>query len=270
MEAKITAKRDAGNFPAKGRVREEIAKTPGTSGRTYEKAKQILELRQHAISLNCLPIYLWNLLYFSNGKMEKSRMPPSNLFAPSPIEPVAPARDPITGTFKKAAITYPQAFDLYCKLPDMSLRAFARELNERGIKISYALVGRWSAKYKWQHRRAALKGEGPVGLLTIQERITHLADMSDQCKRETANGLLVQIMESVSNNLGQIEIRSPEDAHAMIDLAQKIVELRDTIEMDPQEGGRSAAHNRGNNTDVPDIGSFRKHVIKGGNIPGRS
>ena len=195
-------------------------------------------------------------------------MPPSNMFAPSPIEPTPSARDPLTGTFKKVSITHAQAFEIYCELPHMSLRAFAQELNERGIKISYALVGRWSARYKWQHRRAALKDEGPAGLLTIQDRITRLADMSDQCKQETVNGLLVQIMESVSNKLDQIEIRTPEDAHAMIDLAQKLVELRGTIEMGPnaddrQETGRSAEP-------IPDLGKFRANIVEGGNIPGRS
>jgi len=200
--------------------------------------------------------------------MEKSRMPPSNLFAPSPVEPTPSARDPLTGTFKKVAICHAQAFEIYCELPNMSLRAFTRELNERGIKISDALVGRWSAKYKWQHRRAALKDESPAGLLTIQDRITRLADMSDQCKQETVNGLLVQVMESVSNNLGQIEIRTPEDAHAMIDLAQKLVELRGTIEVDPhavdrQVGGRSEEP-------IPDLGQFRANIVKGGTIPGRS
>jgi hypothetical protein len=195
-------------------------------------------------------------------------MPAPNLFAPSPIETTPSARDPLTGTFKKVAISYTQAFDIYCELPHMSLRAFAKELNERGIKISYALVGRWSARHKWQHRRAALKEEGSAGMLTIQDRITHLADMSDQCKQETVNGLLVQIMETVSTNLGQIEIRTPEDAHAMIDLAQKMVELRGTIEMDPhaddrQVGGRSAEP-------FPDIGKFRANIVEGGNIPGRS
>ena len=43
LEAKIIEKRDAGKFPAKGRVREEVAKTLGTSDRTYEKAKQVVE-----------------------------------------------------------------------------------------------------------------------------------------------------------------------------------------------------------------------------------
>ena len=113
---------------------------------------------------------------------------------------------------------------------------------------------------------AALKEEGPAGLLTIQDRITRLADMSDQCKQETVNGLLVQIMETVSDNLGHIEIRTPEDAHAMIDLAQKMVELRGTIEMDPhaddrQAGGRSAEP-------IPDLGKFRANIIEGGNVPG--
>ena len=165
-------------------------------------------------------------------------MPPSNQMPPSPIATSSPARDPLTGTFEKVAITHKQAFDIYCELPKLSLRAFAKELNERGIKISYALVGRWSAKYKWQHRRASLKNEGPANVLTIQDRITHLAEMSDRCKQEAVNGLLVQIMETVSHNLGHVEIRTPEDAHSMIDLAQKMVELRDTIEMGSDVDGR--------------------------------
>ncbi|MEP4016705.1 MAG: hypothetical protein ABJM26_13095 [Anderseniella sp.] len=164
------------------------------------------------------------------------------------------------------AITHKQAFDIYCELPHMSLRVFAGELNERGIKISYALVGRWSSKYKWQHRRAALKNEGPAGVLAIQERITHLAEMSDRCKQEAVNGLLVQIMETVSHNLGHVEIRTPEDVHAMIDLAQKMVELRETIEMHSyadrrQTGGRSAEP-------IPNLGDFRANIIEGGRGPG--
>jgi hypothetical protein len=198
-------------------------------------------------------------------------MPAPNMFAPSPIEPTPSARDPLTGTFKKVAISNTQAFDIYCELPHMSLRAFAKELNERGIKISYALVGRWSARHKWQHRRAALKEEGSAGMLTIQDRITRLADMSDQCKRETVNGLLVQIMETVSNNLDQIEIRTPEDANAMIDLAQKMVELRDTIEMDPPADDRPHSwRSAEQDADLPNLGAFRANIVEGGNIPGRS
>ena len=193
-------------------------------------------------------------------------MPAPNLFATSPIETTPSARDPLTGTFKKVAITHAQAFEIYCELPHMSLRAFAQELNERGIKISYALVGRWSAKYKWQHRRAALKDEGPSGLATIQDRITRLADMSDQCKQETVNGLLVQIMETVSSNLSQIELRTPEDVNTMIDLAQKMVELRGTIEMDPHADDRKAGGRSGE--PIPDLGKFRANIVKGGNIPG--
>ena len=64
------------------------------------------------------------------------------MMAPPPFEPVASVRDPLNGTFKKMAIAQAQAFGIYCELPHMSLRAFAMELNERGIKISYALVGR--------------------------------------------------------------------------------------------------------------------------------
>jgi hypothetical protein len=184
------------------------------------------------------------------------------------VEPTSPAgalshktlnRDPLTGTFKRVAITHAQAFEIYCELPDMSLRAFARALNERSIKISYALVGRWSAKHKWQHRRAALRDEGPVGLLTAQDRIARLAAMSDQCKRETVNGLLVQIMETVSGNLGQIEIRTTEDAHAMVDLAQKLVELRGDIEPEPRDNDRSAGL-------LPRFEDFKPSVIKNGRV----
>lgn len=193
-------------------------------------------------------------------------MPPSNMIAPSPYEHTPPTRDPLTGAFKKVAITHKQAFDIYCELPKMSLRAFARELNERGIKLSYALVGRWSSKYKWQHRRAALKDEGPAGVLSMQDRITHLAEMSDHCKQESVNGLLVQIMETVSHNLGHVEIRTPEDVHSMIDLAQKLIELRDTIDMDSegnQKGWRSAKQ------DTPiTLGSFRDQIVEGGSAPG--
>ena len=76
----------------------------------------------------------------------------------------------------------------------------------------------------------------------------------------------MQIMETVSNNMGQIEIRTPEDAQAMIDMAQKIIELRDTIEMDPnadghQVGGRSAEP-------LPNLGAFRANIVEGGNVPG--
>ncbi len=170
-------------------------------------------------------------------------------------------RDPLTGTFKKVAITHVQAFEIYCELPDMSLRAFARALNERGIKISYALVGRWSAKYKWQHRRAALRDEGPAGLLTAQDRIARLAAMSDQCKQETVNGLLVQIMETLSGNMGQIEIRTTKDAHAMVDLAQKLVELRGAIEPEPRDDDRNAGGRL-----LPRIGDFKPSVIKNGRI----
>ena len=186
------------------------------------------------------------------------------------VEPTSPAgvlshktlnRDPLTGTFKRVAITHAQAFEIYCELPDTSLRAFARTLNERRIKISYALVGRWSAKHKWQHRRAALRDEGPVGLLTAQDRIARLAAMSDQCKRETVNGLLVQIIETVSGNLGQIEIRTTQDAHAMVDLAQKVVELRGTIESEPRDDDRSAGGRK-----LPTIGDFKSKVIKNGRI----
>ena len=193
-------------------------------------------------------------------------MPPSNMIAPSPYVDTPANRDPLTGTFKKVAITHAEAFDLYCELPHMSLRAFARELNERGIKISYALVGRWSAKYKWQHRRAALKNEGPAGVLTVQDRITHLAGMSDHCKQEAVNGLLVQIMETVSHNLGHVEIRTPEDVHSMIDLAQKMVELRDTIETGSSAGGRQVGGRSGE--PIPNLGTFRDQIIKGGSVPG--
>ena len=188
------------------------------------------------------------------------------MMPPSPYEPTPPPRDPLTGAFEKVAITHRQAFDIYCKLPKLSLRAFARELNERGIKISYGLVGRWSSKYKWQHRRAALKNEGPVGVLTIQDRIAHLAEMSEHCKQESLNGLLVQIIETVSHNLGHVEIRTPEDVHAMIENAQKLIELRDTIEMDPQSDGHQAGARSAES--IPNLGDFRANIVEGGRGPG--
>ena len=207
-----------------------------------------------------------------------------------PAEPTLPDRapshkplnrDPHTGTFPKVAITHAQAYELYCELPDMSLRAFARELNERGIKISHSLVGSWSAKHKWQHRRAALREEGQAGLLSVQDRIGRLATLSDQWGEETVNGLLVQIMETVSGNLGHIEIRTPEDAHAMIDLAQKLAELSNAI-VPPRGGDRSAggrppldfshfgtgleARARENQTPM-DFGTFSDKVREGGDVP---
>lgn len=72
-------------------------------------------------------------------------------------------------------------------------------------------------------------------------------------------------METVSDNLGQIEICTPEDANAMIDLAQKMVELRGTIELDPH-----ADQTRDFDADFPNLGAFRANVVEGGNIPGRS
>ena len=222
--------------------------------------------------------------------MGESQMTSANETALTPVEPVpavcAPShktlnRDPHTGAFTKVDITHEQAFELYCELPDMPLRAFARELNERGIKISNALVGRWSAKYRWQHRRSALRDEGPVGLLTVQDRIARLATLSDQWSEETVNGLAVQIMETVSGNLGHIEIRTPEDAHAMIDLAQKLAVLSDAIvppracDRDRRDFGEwleefkamTGARQHRKKQPPFEIGSFRDHVREGGDVP---
>ena len=110
--------------------------------------------------------------------------------------------------FQPVAIKHEQAFELYCQLPDMSLKEFTRTLNDRGIEISCGLVQKWSSKFKWLKRRAALKNEGPASLLNTRERITRLNEMAEHCKRETVNGLLVQIVETLSGNLSQIEIKS--------------------------------------------------------------
>lgn len=170
--------------------------------------------------------------------------------------------------FQPVAIKHEQAFELYCQLPDMSLKEFTRTLNDRGIEISCGLVQKWSSKYKWLKRRAALKNEGPASLLSSRERITRLDEMAEHCKRETVNGLLVQIVETLSGNLSQIEIKSTADAHSMIELANKVIELRDTVEP-PQSKSRSLIDRSAyDGKPVSSIGSFRDKVVAGGTVPG--
>ena len=66
--------------------------------------------------------------------------------------------------------------------------------------------------------------------------------------------------------LGHVEIRTPEDAHSMIELAQKLIQLRDTIDVD-SDGNQKERRSAQQDTPIT-LGSFRDQVIEGGSAPG--
>jgi hypothetical protein len=57
----------------------------------------------------------------------------------------------------------------------------------------------------------------------------------------------------------------------MIDLAQKMFEMRGTIEMDTNaDDSPHSWRTAEQDADLPNLGKFRANIVKGGNIPGRS
>src|SRR5262249_55392164 len=52
------------------------------------------------------------------------------------------------------------AWEIFKALPNGTVMDFARDLKERGVKISYDTVARWARRGRWRERRSRLRTFG--------------------------------------------------------------------------------------------------------------
>jgi hypothetical protein len=102
-----------------------------------------------------------------------------------------------------------QAWKVYRDLPEPTVRACARVLWDRGVKVSYDTVARWARRGNWRDRVEQLRAVTGVG--SPKDVAAALKVEAEALTPELLRGLQFRLALRMAEQLNQLALDRPED-----------------------------------------------------------